>query len=187
MPAVGLQLIMKKVLIISTSPRKGGNSDSLAEEFRKGATEAGHEVEYVNLTGKEINFCRGCLACQKTHQCVMHDDAAQICAKMHDADVIVWATPVYYYCISGQMKTMIDRGNPLYDTDYRFTKTYLLAAAAEDEPFVIEGPLKALQGWIDCFDRLSLAGVVFAGGVNSKGDIAGHKALKEAYEAGKAV
>lgn len=178
---------MKKILIISTSPRKGGNSDSLAEEFRKGAEEAGHEVEYVSLVGKEINFCRGCLACQKTHRCVINDDAAVICGKMKDADVIVWATPVYYYCISGQMKTMIDRGNPLYGTDYRFTDTYLLASAAEDEPFVVEGPLKALQGWIDCFERLSLKGVVFAGGVNGKGDIKGHKALTEAYELGKAV
>lgn len=178
---------MKKIIIISTSPRKEGNSDLLAEEFRKGAEQAGHEVEYVSLVGKEINFCRGCLACQKTHKCVMQDYAATVCGKMYDTDVVVWATPVYYYSISGQMKTIIDRANPLYGTEYRFTDTYLLASAAEDEPYVIEGPLKALQGWIDCFERLDLKGVVFAGGVNSVGDIKGHKALMEAYEMGKSV
>jgi multimeric flavodoxin WrbA len=111
---------MKNVLIIKTSPRKGGNSDQLAEQFAKGAREAGHNVEEVSLADKEIRFCKGCLACVKTLRCVQKDDAVEICAKMLNADVIAWATPVYYYSISGQMKTMIDRGNPLYGDDYKF-------------------------------------------------------------------
>ena len=71
----------KKVLIISTSPRKGGNSDTLAEEFARGAREAGHEVEKIGLWDKTIGFCRGCLACQKTGRCVIHDDADMIAQK----------------------------------------------------------------------------------------------------------
>ena len=178
---------MKNVLIISTSPRKGGNSDMLATEFAKGAKEAGNEVDVVNLAGKKIEFCRGCLSCVKTQKCVIDDDAAEVRDKMLSADVIVWATPIYYYCISGQMKTMIDRGNPLYTSDYKFRDIYLLATAAEDEGYVVEGAVKATQGWIDCFEKASLKGVVFAGGVDKKGEIAGHKALAEAYEMGKGI
>lgn len=72
---------------------------------------------------------------------------------MHDADVLVFATPVYYYSVSGQLKTMLDRANPLYDTDYAFTKAYLLATAAEDEPETVDGTRTAVQGWVDCFPR----------------------------------
>ena len=124
----------KKVLILSSSPRKGGNSETLAAAFAKGALEAGNQVETVHLREKNYGFCRGCLACQKLGHCVIRDDAVEVTAKMHDADVLVFATPVYYYSVSGQLKTMLDRANPLYDTDYAFTKAYLLATAAEDEP-----------------------------------------------------
>lgn len=179
--------IMSNVLIIKTSPRLGGNSDALADEFARGAAEAGHMVETVSLTGREVAFCRGCLACQKTHRCVIHDFADEVRQKMHDADVIVWATPVYYYSVSGQMKTMIDRSNPLYGSDYKFRDVYLLAAAAEDEATTVAGAVTALEGWISCFERSRLAGVVFAGGVNERGDIAGHASLLKAYEAGRAV
>lgn len=178
---------MKKVLIICTSPRKGGNSDTLAAEFARGVKETGNNVEIISLIGKDIKFCRGCLTCGKTQRCVIHDDADIIREQMLHADVIVWATPVYYYCVSGQMKTMIDRANPLYSSDYQFRDVYLLASAAEDEDYTVEGTIKAVQGWVDCFEKVTLKGVVFAGGVNEKGDIAGHKALGEAYEMGKQV
>ena len=115
----------KKILIISSSPRKGGNSETLAAAFAKGAREAGHQVETVYLREKQVGFCKGCLACLKLGHCVIQDDAVEIAAKMHDANVLVFATPVYYYCVSGQLKTMLDRANPLFDTDYAFTKAYL--------------------------------------------------------------
>ncbi len=99
----------KKVLIIGTSPRKNGNSNRLAQEFEKGAREAGNDVDVVYLYDKNINFCKGCLACQKLNHCVIDDDANSITEKIHNAEVIVWATPVYYYEMCGQMKTMIDR------------------------------------------------------------------------------
>lgn len=86
----------KKVLVISTSPRKNSNSDALAKEFARGAKEAGNLVEEISLIGKTINFCKGCLACTKTLRCVMHDDADAIAQKMLAADVLVFATPVYY-------------------------------------------------------------------------------------------
>ena len=177
----------KNVLIISSSPRKGGNSETLAASFAKGAEEAGHKVETVYLREKNYGFCKGCLACLKVGHCVIKDDAVEIAARMHDADVLVFATPVYYYSVSGQLKTMLDRANPLFDSDYAFTKAYLLATAAEDEPETVEGTVKAVQGWVDCFERCELAATVFAGGVNSVGDIAGHPALEEAYQMGKEI
>ena len=177
----------KNVLIISSSPRKGGNSETLAASFAKGAEEAGHKVETIYLREKKYGFCKGCLACLKLGQCVIDDDAVEIAARMHDADVLVFATPVYYYSVSGQLKTMLDRANPLFDSDYAFTKAFLLATAAEDGKETVEGTVKAVQGWVDCFERCELAGTVFAGGVNGVGDIAGHPTLEEAYQMGKEV
>ena len=83
------------------------------------------------------------------------------------------------------MKTMIDRANPLYTADYRFTDVYLLASAAEDDPATVDGTETVVRGWTDCFERATLRGVVFAGGVTAKGDIVGHKALAEAREMGR--
>ena len=177
----------KKVLIISSSLRKDSNSEALAKEFEKGAAESGNEVEIVSLRDKHISFCRGCVACLKLGRCVINDDAVEIAEKMKNADVLVFATPIYYYSVSGQLKTMLDRANPLYDSDYRFTDIYLLAAAADDQENTVEGAQKAVQGWVDCFPRAKLSGVIFAGGVNDAGDIAGHKSLKEAYKLGKNV
>lgn len=177
----------KRVLIVSTSPRKGGNSDTLAEEFARGAREAGNQVEKVELYDKTIGFCRGCLVCQKTGRCVIRDDADAIAQKMRTADVIVFATPIYYYEMSGQMKTMLDRANPLYSSDYAFRDIYLLAAAADEEKSAMDGAVKGLEGWITCFEKARLAGTVFGGGVDTVGAIQGHGALKEAYDMGKAV
>ena len=177
----------KNVLILSSSPRKGGNSETLAAAFAKGAQEAGNQVETVYLREKQYGFCKGCLACLKLGHCVIGDDAVEIAARMHDADVLVFATPVYYYSVSGQLKTILDRANPLFGTDYAFTKAYLLATAAEDGPETVAGSEKAVQGWVDCFPRCELAGTVFAGGVTNVGEIAGHPSLEKAYQSGKEV
>lgn len=97
----------KKVLVISTSPRKGGNSDTLADFFIQGAREKGHAVEKVTLFDAQIGFCKGCLTCQSTQKCIIQDDANAIIEKMKEADVLVFATPIYYYGLSGQMKRAI--------------------------------------------------------------------------------
>ncbi len=176
---------MKKVLVISTSLRKKSNSHELAVAFAKGAEDAGNEVELITLHGKDIKFCIGCLSCVKTSKCVIKDDAPDIVGKMHDAEVLVFASPIYYYEMAGQMKTLLDRANPLFGRDYKFTDIYMLTSAAEDEPHVPERAISGLQGWIDCFDRSHLAGSVFAGGVTNPSEIDGHPALKDAYEMGK--
>ena len=178
----------KKVLIISTSPRKGSNSDARAEEFAKGAQKAGHEVEKISLIDKDIQFCRGCLACQKTKRCVIHDDADKIVQeKMLHADVLVFATPIYYYEMCGQMKTLLDRANPLYPSDYAFRDIYFIAAAAEDGDAVWTRAASGLEGWIACFPKAQLSGVIFGGNATDIGTIQGSSAMKKAFEAGKAV
>ena len=101
---------MKKVLIISSSPRKGGNSEQLCAEFMRGAQVAGNEVEVIALRGKKMNFCLGCEVCQKNGgTCVHQDDVPAILDKILACDVLVLATPVYYYDFTAQMKTLIDR------------------------------------------------------------------------------
>ncbi len=178
----------KKVLIISTSLRGGSNSDILAKECEKGAEEAGHAVEVISLKGKEIKFCIGCLACQKNGSCVLKDDAAEIMAKVKEAEVIVFATPIYYYEMSGQMKTLLDRLNPLYGTDYKFRDIYMIATAAEDEESTFEKAYNGLQGWVDCFGKAALKGIVAGGGINDANDALNHTVvMKKAYDLGKGL
>lgn len=177
----------KKVLVISSSLRKTSNSDMLAESFANGAREAGNEVEKISLLGKTIGFCTGCMGCAKTAKCVIKDDAFDIEQKMEQADVLVFASPIYYYEMCGQLKTMLDRGNPLYFADYKFRDVYFLSTAAEDEETTPQRALSGIEGWIECFPKARLAGSVFAGGVNAQGEINGHSALDTAYEMGKNI
>lgn len=179
---------MKKVLIISSSLRKGSNSQFLAREFERGAVEAGNNVEFISLTNKNIGFCHGCLACQKTQKCVIQDDAVEIAEKVKDADVLVFATPIYYYEMSGQMKTLLDRCNPLFPFDYAFRDVYLLATAADGNESAMDGAVNGLQGWIDCFEKARLAGIVRGVGINDAGSASQRIGLlKEVYSLGKSV
>ena len=178
---------MKKVVVISTSLRPGSNSNALAEQFAEGAKTAGNEVEFISLRGKEIKFCIGCMSCQKTGACVFKDDVPAIMDKVLDADVVCWATPIYYYEMSGQMKTLIDRMNAMYPKDYRFREVYLLTTAAEDEEHTPKRAESGLQGWIDCFDKAVLKGHLFCGGVNDPRDISGSAKLEEAFGLGESL
>lgn len=178
----------KKVIVISTSLRNNANSEILADEFIKGALESGNTVEKISLKDKNIAFCKGCLACQNTLKCTINDDAVTIADKMKDADVVAWATPVYYYDMSGQMKTLIDRLNPLFAIDYKFTDVYLLATAAENKNSAIDGTIHGLNGWIECLDKTNLKGVVRAVGVVNPADIKQFgNYLVEAYNMGKNI
>ena len=176
----------KKVLIVSTSLRGGSNSDILAKECERGAKEAGHDVELVSLKGKDIRFCIGCLTCQSTGVCVLKDDVAAIMTKVKEAEVIVFATPIYYYEMSGQMKTLLDRLNPLYSADYKFRDIYMIATAAEDEESTFDKAYNGLQGWVDCFEKAKLKGIVTGGGINDANDAGKHvEVMQKAYELGK--
>ena len=179
---------MSKVLVITTSLRAKSNSDRLAEELIRGAKDAGHEVEQISLKGKEIKFCIGCLSCQKTQKCVLKDDAVQIAEKVKEAETLVFSTPIYYYEMSGQMKTLLDRMNPLYPSDYKFRKVYMLSVAAEDEDYVPEKAVSGLHGWVDCFEKAEFAGSLFCGGISYPGEATGRSVeLDDAYQFGKTL
>lgn len=177
----------RKVVVISTSLRANSNSAALAALFAEGAKDAGNDVELISMRGKNVGFCTGCLACQKIGRCVIDDDANALTEKVLNADVVAFATPIYYYEMSGLMKTLIDRMNSMYSKDYKFRDIYFLSAAAENEAYVPERAIAGLQGWIDCYGKASLKGTVFCGGVNDPGDIAGNAKLDAAYEMGKAI
>ena len=177
---------MSNILVISTSLRPRSNSDILTERLMAGARDAGHQVEEISLKGKELKYCIGCLACQKTQRCVQKDDALWIADKMKDADTLVFSTPIYYYEMSGQMKTLLDRMNPLYSSDYRFRRVYMLSVAAEDETYTPEKAVSGLEGWVDCFEKAKLCGSLFVGGLNGPGEASANaEALEKAYQFGK--
>ena len=178
---------MKKVIVISTSLRQGSNSDMLADKFAEGAKAAGHEVEKISLVGKNVQLCKGCPAGQKLGRCVIDDDVNDMMAKVLKADVVAWATPIYYYEMSGQMKTLIDRMNAMYPLDYQFRDIYLLTTAAEDEESTPKRAESGLTGWIDCYPKSRLAGTLFCGGVNGSRDIDGNPKLQEAFELGSNI
>lgn len=119
----------KKVLIISGSPRKGGNSDLLCDRFREGAEAAGNTVEKVFLRSLKIGPCMACYGCRGKGVCVQKDDMEELLDQMVKADVLVLATPVYFYSMDGQLKTMIDRTLPRY-TEIRDKDVYFIATAA---------------------------------------------------------
>lgn len=179
----------KRVLVITTSLRQG-KSSKLADAFIKGAREAGHVIESIQLGKKRISFCTGCLSCQSTKNghCILQDDADVIIQKMKAAEVIVFATPIYFYEMSGQMKTLLDRTNPLFPIDYAFRDIYLLTAAADTEKTAMEGAIKGLEGWIKCFEKAKLKGVVY--GVNAEDEentSLFDEAMIQAYEMGRRV
>ncbi len=136
----------KKVLVLSASPRKGGNSDLLCDQFMLGAEEAGRTAEKIFLRDKEINYCTGCGACYNMeNRAAQKDDMAEILEKMLAADAIVMATPVYFYTMNGQMKTLIDRTCSRY-TEISDKDFYFIATAADDSKQAMERTLGRIPG-----------------------------------------
>lgn len=169
----------KNILIISSSPRKGGNSDLLCDEFMKGARGAGHRVEKVRLAEKSIGYCRGCGVCNETHACLQKDDMAELLEKALEADVIVLATPVYFYTLSAQMKTFIDRTVPRY-LEMRNKEFYFILAAAEDDRGNMECTVECFRGFLDCLEGAVEKGVVYGIGAWKAGEVKELPAMKQA-------
>lgn len=176
---------MKKVLIISGSPRKNGNSDILCDEFEKGASEAGHQVEKIRLQEKKIGYCMACYYCRNTKECVQKDDMTEIIEKLIGADVIVLATPVYFYSMDGQLKTMIDRVLPRY-TEVANKDFYFIATAAAGRR-AMERTMDSMRGFTDCLPGADVKNMIYGEGTYQKGEVIGTPSMREAYEAGKNV
>lgn len=174
----------KNVLIISASPRKGGNSDTLCDQFMKGASEAGHKVEKLRLAELEIDYCSACYACKKVGYCIKQDDMVQVIEKMRAADVIVLATPVYFFTMNAQMKTMIDRTLSGTQKPGLENKDFYLIATAADGKAAMERTIDGLRGYLDCLPGAKEKGVVYGAGAWQLGDILKNPAMEEAYQMG---
>lgn len=177
----------KKILILSGSPRKGGNSDLLCDEFMKGAQESGNQAEKIFLRSKKVMPCNACYYC-KDHdgQCAIRDDMGEILDKMQKADVIVMASPVYFYSIDAQMKAVIDRCVARW-TNIPDKEFYYIMTAAEDSDTVMDCTLECFRGFAACLDGAREKGVIYGKGVYEAGDIRKMPAMQEAYEMGRQV
>ncbi len=176
----------KKILILSGSPRKGGNSDLLCDEFMRGALEAGHEVEKIRIQEKKIACCTACYACRDTGICAIKDDMTDIMQKMIDCNVMVLASPVYFYSIDAQLKTVIDRSVCRW-TEVKNKEMYYIMTAADGERSSMETTLACFRGYADCVDGAVEKGIVYGTGVYHVGEIMNTKYMQEAYRMGKKV
>ena len=172
------------ILILSGSPRRGGNTELLVEAFVKGASQK-HHVEVVSVHDYKVNPCMGCNACFKNeiNACIQKDDMSLIYDKMAVADMLVIASPVYFYGLSAQLKAVIDRfHNPIRDT-YHIKKTALLLVGAASLPELFDGILAQYRLCLNFF-KLEDAGRVLVRGVKDKGDIQNTEAIQKANELG---
>ena len=175
---------MKKIVILSASPRKMGNSDILCQQFKKGAEESGNSVEQINLYDKNIGFCRACYACFKTGECVLQDDMADILEKMQSADVIVVATPTYFLTMNGMLKTTIDRFLPKWQ-DLGGHDVYLIITGHDGK----YGLRLVGEELTQIFENLgnNIKGIIWGEGVWQKGEVIETSAMHNAYQAGLSV
>ncbi len=176
----------KKILILSASPRKDGNSDVLCDEFIKGANESGNQTERIYFNDKKINYCTGCGVCFEKHTCPQKDDMPEVIEKMIATDVIVMASPVYFYCMDAQLKTLIDRTAPRY-MEMKGKDFYFILTAADSTKDAMNGTLAGLRGFTACVPDAKEKGIVYGVGVWEKGDVQGKSSMKEAYEMGKSI
>ncbi|MBQ3633531.1 MAG: flavodoxin family protein [Paludibacteraceae bacterium] len=178
---------MKKVLILSGSPRAKGNSDMLCDEFMRGAVEAGHEVEKIRVAAKKIGFCSACYYCRDHGGvCAQKDDMTEVLQKMLAADVIVMASPVYFYSVDAQMKALIDRTVARW-LEFDGKEFYYIMSSAENTDCVMDTTLACFRGMAECFKHSVERGVIYGKGVYEKGEILQSPVMRQAYEMGKGI
>ena len=176
----------KNVLILSSSPRRNGNSDLLCDRFLEGAKSSGHTVEKIFIKDKNINYCTGCSSCSMGKSCPQKDDMPKILEKMINADVIVMATPVYFYTMCGQMKTFIDRTCARYQEISNKDFYFILSAAVEDKA-ALERTVDAFRGFTDCLENPREKGIIYGVGAWKVGEIKETHAMDEAYKMGQEI
>src|SRR5574344_582282 len=180
--------LSNNVLVISSSPRKGGNSDILTDEFIKGATESGNKVEKVFLKNKNINYCTGCGVCVTNNYtaCSQKDDMSELLEKMVEFDVIVMATPIYFYTMCAQMKTFIHRCCARY-THIKNKEFYFIMTSADGRRDAQLRTLEGFKGFLACLDGAVEKGTIYGVGLWHKDEVKSTDYMSEAYKMGKSV
>ena len=179
---------MKKVLILSGSPRKGGNSDILCDQFARGALEAGNEVKKIFVAEKKIAPCSGCYFCRNHGgRCALNDDMSDVLQAMIDSDVLVLSSPVYFYSLSAQLKAVIDRTVARW-TELANKELYYIATAAEADEDTLDTTLACFHGFAKCIDGYEEKGTLYGKDVEEKGEVLQRPELMQiAYEMGLSV
>lgn len=177
----------KNILVIVGSPRRNGNTEMLADAFIKGAEEAGNTVKKIHLNGMSLHGCTDCKYCF-THlgECSQQDDIQQIYPELYKADMLVLASPVYYYALSAQLKTVIDRFYVSINKAFSIRSSALLLTYADTDETSCEPALvhyKTLAYFMKWTDK----GIISVPGVSAKGDIKGHESLKRAEDLGRSI
>lgn len=175
-----------KVLAISSSPRKKGNSEVLCDQFLKGAAENGHEVEKIWLGNQHIEPCSACYYCLEHDACIKQDGFYDLKEKLIQADVIVLSTPVYFYCMSAQMKLFIDRTLGFY-RELKGKAFYFIITCADPEHSGTDETLAGLRGFLKCIPDAKEKGIIYGTGTWQKGDVYQHPAYIQAYQLGKEI
>ena len=177
----------KKVLILSGSPRKGGNSEILCDEFLRGALEAGHQAEKIRVAEKKIAPCLGCYHCTAHGGvCARKDDMAEVLQKMIDADVLVLASPVYFYSIDAQLKALIDRTVARW-LEVKDKEFYYIVTMADETESSADTTLACFRGYAECVEGAVEKGVLIGSGVYEPGKVRETPAMTRAYEMGRNV
>lgn len=178
----------KKVLLISSSARIKGNSDILCDQFILGAAESNHEAEKVYIHKKNIKPCLGCDAYKRVNKgCVQKDDTQEILDKMLKSDVIVLATPIYFYSMSGQLKILLDRTYSVYEQFEKKDFYIIMTGAAPDQEYM-KISLEGFNGYLSCIKDINLKGVIYGTDAHDRNSILNNdKAMKTAYEFGKSI
>lgn len=175
----------KSVLILSSSPRRGGNSEQLCLQFKKGAEERGNTVEMLNINDYDIRYFN-----QKEYDregsATETDDAAYIIAKMKDADVIVLSSPVYFYNMTGQLKALIDRTYG-HEKDLGNKEFFYISTSTDRSEDGTDGVFDAFHGFAVCLYGSVERGAIRGNGARNRGDIESHPAMQQAYEMGKGI
>ena len=178
---------MNNIVILVGSVRKNGNTARLAQSFAEGAAEK-NNVEIVSVADYNVNPCIGCNSCftREGNQCFQNDDMVRIYDKLRNADIVVIASPVYFYGISAQLKAVVDRLHAPMRNTFHIKKLGLLLVGAAELPNLFDPIIIQYQMVLDFF-KLESIGMVLVRGVKDIGDIEGSPALKEAYELGTSI
>lgn len=179
---------MSKIAVIVGSTRSKGNTMALADAFIEGAELSHNEVEKITVAGKHIRGCIGCNMCSKNenNKCILNDDMIDIYAQLADADVIVFATPIYFYGVSSRLKSIIDRLHNPIRNNFKVKKLCLLAVCADNDDSTFD---PVIQMYKSCLNYFSLedGGIITVKNVEKDGDILNNPLLEKAKKLGESI
>lgn len=177
----------KNILLVHCSPRTGGNSSRLADEFERGAIEAGNTVTRISVGHAKIAGCNACEYCfSHDGECIQKDEMQDYYPLLHEADMVVYATPMYYYNFPAQMRAFQDRMFCGIAKPFGITQTALLLCFEDKDETTDEGALKSFDIAAN-YCKQEVVGKVIVNAVYEKGAIEGNPGLNEAYELGKSI